>query len=159
AADLVGNVARTLAETGLDPDGLELEITESLLIEDVERAADLLHRLKALGLTLAIDDFGTGYSSLSYLKRFPVDAIKIDRIFISDILTDPDDAAITSAIIAMAKRLNLRVTAEGVEEAAHVDFLRERGCEEMQGFYFSRPVGPEEMAAMVRQGRSLPLPS
>jgi diguanylate cyclase (GGDEF)-like protein/PAS domain S-box-containing protein len=159
AADLVGNVARTLAETGLHPDGLELEITESLLIEDVERAADLLHRLKALGLTLAIDDFGTGYSSLSYLKRFPVDAIKIDRIFISDILTDPDDAAITSAIIAMAKRLNLRVTAEGVEEAAHVDFLRERGCEEMQGFYFSRPVGPEEMAAMVREGRSLSVPS
>ena len=155
AADLVGNVARILAETGLHPDGLELEITESLLIEDVERAAELLHRLKALGLTLAIDDFGTGYSSLSYLKRFPVDAIKIDRIFISDILTDPDDAAITSAIIAMAKRLGLRVTAEGVEEAAHVDFLRERGCEEMQGFYFSRPVGPEEMAAMVREGRSL----
>jgi diguanylate cyclase (GGDEF)-like protein/PAS domain S-box-containing protein len=159
AADLVGNVARALAETGLHPDGLELEITESLLIEDVERAAQLLQRLKALGLTLAIDDFGTGYSSLSYLKRFPVDAIKIDRIFISDILTDPDDAAITSAIIAMAKRLNLRVTAEGVEEAAHVDFLRERGCEEMQGFYFSRPVGPEEFAAMVREGRSLPVSS
>jgi diguanylate cyclase (GGDEF)-like protein/PAS domain S-box-containing protein len=155
APDLVGNVHRTLSEAGLDPDGLELEITESLLIEDVNRAVELLRGLKALGMTLAIDDFGTGYSSLSYLKRFPVDAIKIDRIFISDILTDPDDAAITSAIIAMAKRLNLRVTAEGVEAAAHVDFLRERGCEEMQGYYFSRPVEPEEMAQMIREGRAL----
>lgn len=156
APDLVGNVARTLADTGLGADGLELEITESLLIEDVDRAVQLLKSLKSLGLTLAIDDFGTGYSSLSYLKRFPVDALKIDRIFISDILTDPDDAAITSAIIAMAKRLNLRVTAEGVEEAAHVSFLRERGCEEMQGYFFSRPVAPDEIVAIIREGRSLP---
>ncbi|GBC60278.1 hypothetical protein DENIS_1229 [Desulfonema ishimotonii] len=153
--DIVDSIVAVLEKTGLDPEFLELEITESMLMEDVEDAIRILRELKGLGLSLAIDDFGTGYSSLSYLKRFPVDCIKIDQSFIAELLKNSEDAAITSAIIALAGSLNLNVTAEGVETLEHVDFLRRRGCHEIQGYYFSRPLPPEDFTRLLREGRNL----
>jgi PAS domain S-box-containing protein len=131
-----------LAAAGLDPTFLEVELTESMLIEDTEASVAMLAQLKDLGLNLSIDDFGTGYSSLSYLKRFPLDSLKIDRSFVRDITTDKNDAAIVSATIALAHNLNLRVVAEGVEQQVQVDILKEQGCDEAQGYLFSRPLAP-----------------
>ena len=148
---LLQDVARVLNETGLDPAWLELEITESMVIRDPEHAVTLLRGLKAMGIHLSIDDFGTGYSSLSYLKRFPLDSVKIDRSFIRDIPGDGDDAAITQAIIAMAHSLRLGVIAEGVETGEQLDFLRANGCDEMQGYLFSRPL-PEDQFLVLLQG-------
>ena len=139
-------VKAVLDESGLAPDGLELELTESVLLANVERTLSTLEELKAMGVKLAIDDFGIGYSSLSYLKRFPVTKLKIDRSFISDVAMDGDDAAITTAIISMAKTLNLKVVAEGVESEAQMSFLRERQCGGIQGYYFSKPLTAEETA-------------
>ncbi|TWI69978.1 PAS domain S-box-containing protein/diguanylate cyclase (GGDEF)-like protein [Pseudoduganella lurida] len=157
--DLVDDVARVLAETGLPPASLELELTESLFVDDVARAVDLLHQLKALGVALSIDDFGTGYSSLSYLRTFPIDVLKIDRSFVNDIASDGDDAAIVVSIIALAHNLKLRVIAEGVETAAQLDFLREHGCDEMQGYHFSRPLPVAEFERLLRAATALePLP-
>jgi diguanylate cyclase (GGDEF)-like protein/PAS domain S-box-containing protein len=144
-ADLVKQV---LTESGLLPEYLELELTESLLLSNVDVVFATLQGLKNVGLLLAIDDFGTGYSSLSYLKQFPVGKLKIDRTFIRDIAFDIDDAAITTAIISMAKSLRLKVIAEGVETEAQMSFLREHRCDEMQGYYFSKPISPDEAAAM-----------
>ena len=144
-ADLV---KRVLTETGLPPEYLELELTESLLLSNVDVVFATLQGLKEVGLLLAIDDFGTGYSSLSYLKQFPVGKLKIDRSFIRDIAFDIDDAAITTAIISMAKSLRLKVIAEGVETEAQMSFLREHRCDEMQGYYFSKPISPDQAAAM-----------
>jgi diguanylate cyclase (GGDEF)-like protein/PAS domain S-box-containing protein len=144
-ADLVKQV---LAETGLAPEYLELELTETLLLSNVDVVFATLQDLKDVGLQLAIDDFGTGYSSLSYLKQFPVGKLKIDRSFIRDIASDVDDAAITTAIISMAKSLHLKVIAEGVETEAQMSFLREGRCDEMQGYYFSKPISPDEAAAL-----------
>ncbi|HEY5292469.1 MAG TPA: EAL domain-containing protein [Burkholderiales bacterium] len=141
--NLLQDVARALDETGLDPAALEFEITESMVMHDPERAVKLLSRLKDLGVYLSIDDFGTGYSSLSYLKRFPLDSVKIDSSFIRDIPGNADDAAITRAIIAMAHSLRLKVIAEGVETEEQLSFLREHGCDEMQGYHFSKPL-PED---------------
>ena len=138
--DFTRLVARILSDTGLQPDCLELEITESLLMKDVNTAVAVLRTLKEMGVKLAIDDFGTGYSSLSYLKRLPIDRLKIDRSFVQDISIDPDDAAIALAVIVMAHSMNLRVVAEGVETDAQLSFLRLRDCDEMQGYYFSRPL-------------------
>jgi diguanylate cyclase (GGDEF)-like protein/PAS domain S-box-containing protein len=143
---LVRTVAQLLEETGLDPACLELEVTESVLVQDIDAALRTLQRLKDIGVRLAIDDFGTGYSSLSYLKRFPVDALKIDRSFVRDVITDPEDAAITSAIIALARNLNLQVIAEGVETAEQSAFLRQRGCHLQQGYFFSRPLPAADFA-------------
>jgi len=133
-------VRATLDETGLPPFCLELELTESLVMDDVELAIATMHELKAMGVQLAIDDFGTGYSSLAYLQRFPIDVLKIDRSFVRDIETDAGSAAMVSAIVSLSHDLGMRVIAEGVETAPQRDFLRERGCDEIQGYLFSRPL-------------------
>jgi EAL domain-containing protein (putative c-di-GMP-specific phosphodiesterase class I) len=127
-------------KTGLPSANLELELTESMLVEDTDASAAMLAQLKEIGLKLSIDDFGTGYSSLAYLKRFPLDALKIDRSFVRDITSDKNDAAIVSATIGLAHNLNLRVVAEGVEQQVQVDILCAQGCDEAQGYLFSRPL-------------------
>ncbi len=142
-------VARILEETGLPPHLLELEITESVLMQHDRSSLENLDALHHLGVRLAIDDFGTGYSSLSYLKRFPVDTLKIDRAFIRDITEDRDDATIVSAIAVMARQLNLMVIAEGVETEEQLEFLRQCSCDAMQGYLFSRPLPEEEMTALL----------
>jgi EAL domain-containing protein (putative c-di-GMP-specific phosphodiesterase class I) len=142
----VDTISKVLQDTGLSPRCLELEMTESLIFQNVEDNVRLLAALGDMGTRIAIDDFGTGYSSLSYLKQLPVDTIKIDSSFIRDIFTDPSDAAIVAAIIAMARRLKLRVIAEGVETREQLAALAELQCDEYQGFYFSRPVSAEEFA-------------
>ena len=149
-AGLVETVAAALAESGLPPRLLELELTESILLQDVENNLELVHALKALGVRLSIDDFGTGYSSLSYLKRFAVDRIKIDRSFVRDIGSDPDDAAIVRAVIQLARSLRLGIIAEGVETAEQLAFLSEEGCQEVQGYLFSRPLAPADFEGFLR---------
>jgi EAL domain-containing protein (putative c-di-GMP-specific phosphodiesterase class I) len=139
-------VKRVLDETGLAPQYLELEITESLLLANADVMLLIVHELRAMGVSLAIDDFGTGYSSFSYLKQFRVSKFKIDQSFIRDVAVNPDDAAITAAIISMAKSLNLKVIAEGVENEAQVSFLRDHQCDEMQGYYISRPLAVDKVA-------------
>jgi diguanylate cyclase (GGDEF)-like protein len=139
-------VKNVLLETGLSSEFLELELTESLLLSNEDVMFAVLQELRELGVKLAIDDFGTGYSSLSYLKQFRVNKLKIDRSFIRNIVFDPGDAAITTAIISMAKSLNLKVIAEGVENEAQMSFLRAHGCDEIQGYYFSKPITAAEVA-------------
>jgi PAS domain S-box-containing protein len=146
-----------LDETGLDPRSLELELTESVLLKHSESAASILQALRQRGVQVALDDFGTGYSSLSYLRRFPVDALKIDQSFIGQITAAGDDASIVTAVISMARSLKLRVVAEGVETSEQLAFLRAHDCDEAQGYYFSRPVPPAEFAELLRTGISLPL--
>ncbi|HZR37591.1 MAG TPA: EAL domain-containing protein [Nevskia sp.] len=146
--DLVGTVQRALRDGGLRPEHLELEITESLLMDNPDANAAVLRRLRALGVTVAIDDFGTGYSSLSYLTRFPIDKIKIDHSFVRDLATDSTDAAVINAIIAMAHSLNIRVIAEGVENDAQKHYLDQRGCDEAQGFLYSAAVPADRFAAL-----------
>ena len=145
-------VSRVLSETGLACQYLELEVTESLLLSNADMTSSVLRELKGMGLKLAIDDFGTGYSSLSYLKQFPFSKLKIDRSFIRDVAVNSDDAAITTAIISMAKSLSLKVIAEGVENEAQMSFLRKLGCEEIQGYYFSKPLTAEEISTKLRLG-------
>jgi len=140
-----------LRASGLQPEWLEIELTESLLVENSEHAVAVMEQLKAIGVAISIDDFGTGYSSLGYLKRFPIDSLKIDRSFVKDLRTSATDAAIVDAISALAHSLGLGLVAEGVEEAAQAEFLRARYCTEMQGYLFGRPVPPEEMADAVRR--------
>ena len=149
-ANLVSEVARVLDASGLAPQWLELEITESMVMNDPEGAIRTLRQLKSMGIALAIDDFGTGYSSLGYLKRFPIDNIKIDRSFIKDIPLSNDDATITRTIIDMTHNLRLKVVAEGVETGAQQEFLREHGCDEMQGYYFSRPLAEDAFLKLVQ---------
>jgi len=148
---LLQDVERVLKETGLDGNFLELEITESMVMSDPERAVKLLHKLKKMGISISIDDFGTGYSSLSYLKRFPIDCVKIDRSFIKDLPGDDDDAAIAQAIIALAHGLKLGVVAEGAETAAQMDFLRAHRCDEVQGYYFAKPMPAHEFDDWMRK--------
>lgn len=138
------DVARALKETGLPAERLELEVTESLLMRDMDASIDLLNQLKALGVRVSIDDFGTGYSSLSYLKKLPLDTLKIDRSFINDITTDSDDASIVSATIALGHNLRLSVVAEGVETEEQLEFLSQHNCDQIQGFLFSKPLAPVE---------------
>jgi len=148
-------VASTLLETGLDAEWLELELTESAIMKDADKNIALLTKFKEMGISVAIDDFGTGYSSLSYLKNFPISRLKIDRSFVRDITTNPDDAAIARIIIDIARALNLNVIAEGVETRAQMQFLSFNNCEEMQGYHFSRPVPAEEFAVLLKNGLSL----
>ena len=143
-------IRRVLHETGLAPQYLELELTESLLLANADLMLSVLQELKAMGVTLAIDDFGTGYSSFSYLRQFPVSKLKIDRSFIRDVAVNPDDAAITTAIISMAKSLKLKVIAEGVENEAQMSFLRAHQCDEIQGYYFSKPLAVDKVADKLR---------
>jgi len=147
---LVPLIARVLAETGMDPAYLEIEITESTVMHSGERMVEMLHAIKKLGVHIAVDDFGTGYSSLSYLKRFPVDRLKIDRSFVQHIAT-ADDAVIVRAIIALGHNLGLKVLAEGVETEEQVQFLRANGCDEMQGFFFSKPITAWQMAKLLEK--------
>ncbi|WP_455219684.1 putative bifunctional diguanylate cyclase/phosphodiesterase, partial [Kaarinaea lacus] len=148
-AKLIDTVARVLEETGLEPRYLELELTESMFISNTEAAIDSMNLLKDLGVSLSIDDFGSGYSSLSYLKRFPVDYLKIDRSFIKDIEINRKDAAITSAIAGLAHSLNMRIVAEGVESEGQLNYLKSQGCQELQGYLFSRPVPAAEVSEQL----------
>lgn len=150
--DFLQTLKLILNETGLSPDMLELEITESIMLQDIETTIKMLHEIKNLGVRFSMDDFGTGYSSLSYLKRLPLDAIKIDQIFIQDIVTDRNDAAIVAAISVMARQLNLELVAEGVETKEQLDIIRTHQCEIIQGYYFSKPVCAEEMTKMLQRG-------
>jgi diguanylate cyclase (GGDEF)-like protein len=149
---LPSRVAATLDRHGLDPSWLELEITESTLMRDIERVIDIMEKITALGVSLSLDDFGTGYSSLSYLKRFPIDTLKIDRSFTTGIPEDGNDCAIASTIISIGQQLGHRVIAEGVETAEQLEFLRGAGCDEVQGYLFSRPLAalPFEQALRAR---------
>lgn len=150
-----GNLAKViikaLEKTGLDPQLLELELTESIFMEDIDHLLAQLDTLKKLGVKLAIDDFGTGYSNLAYLKKFSIDRLKIDQSFVRDINTDPNDAAIVRAIVQMAHTLNLAVIAEGVEDESMLKHLRESGCDEVQGYLFSRPLPAEAFATFIKQ--------
>lgn len=149
--DFPDTISLVLRETNLDPSALELEITESILMDNADRAVETLKRLKNIGVQLAIDDFGTGYSSLSYLKQFPIDRLKIDRSFIKDITTDPDDQAIASAIISMAESMKLQVTAEGVETVEQMQLLKQASCDEAQGYYISRPMTAADAERFLHQ--------
>jgi diguanylate cyclase (GGDEF)-like protein/PAS domain S-box-containing protein len=161
---LIDDLRAALHDSGLPAHLLELELTESMIMHNAERAVRVLTDIKALGIRLAIDDFGTGYSSLAQLKRFPVDTLKVDRSFIRDLPRDPEDRAIAEAIIAMGKTLSLTIVAEGVETPEQKAFLREKACDEMQGYYFSTPLPPDKFASLLQeQSRpttaDLPVPS
>ena len=149
--NLVIDIAEALNKSGMRADLLELELTESMVMQHAERAGKVLAAIKQLGVRVAIDDFGVGYSSLANLKRFPIDTLKVDRSFIRDIPQDTEDRAITEAIIAMGRSLNLTVVAEGVETLEQETFLRDHGCDETQGFYFSRPIASDEFADLLRR--------
>jgi len=154
--DLAATLARILAETGVSSGQLELELTESAIMANVERSASVLHACRALGVGVAVDDFGTGYSSLAYLKRLPLTTLKIDQEFVGDLTRDPDDEAITSTVIAMGHSLALTVVAEGVETAGQLQFLREHGCDEIQGHYIAAAMAREDCLAFIRQQEPLP---
>jgi len=158
AQDIVATTRKVLSETGLDPSLLELELTESAAMGNAEAFVGMTEKLKDMAVTLSIDDFGTGYSSLSYLKRFALDRLKIDQSFVRDIVHDPDSAAIAMAVITLAHSLGLSVIAEGVETEAQLNFLRVRGCDEMQGYYFSKPLPAAEFEQLLREERKLALP-
>ncbi|NWC74974.1 EAL domain-containing response regulator [Pseudomonas sp. P7759] len=138
--DLIADIARILAQTGVEPHWLEVELTEGSLMENTQHTIASLQRLHAMGVKISIDDFGTGYSSLAYLRRFPIDTLKIDIAFIREVTSNPQDAAITRTIIELAHSLNLRVVAEGVETQAQLAFLKDAGCDQIQGYLFSRPL-------------------
>jgi EAL domain-containing protein (putative c-di-GMP-specific phosphodiesterase class I) len=151
--DIEKSILHALKSSGLDPSLLELELTESILIQNVENVLATVKRLKLLGVKISIDDFGTGYSSLSYLKRFDIDKLKIDQSFVRDLATDPDDAAIVRAIIQMARSLNLRTIAEGVETVQMLEQLRSFQCDEAQGYHFARPMTARDMALYLADKR------
>jgi diguanylate cyclase (GGDEF)-like protein len=153
--NLIELVSKVLQETGIDPEHLELELTESIIMQNAEFTIQVLSHLQALGVKIAIDDFGTGYSSLSYLKHFPVNTLKIDRCFIQDITTDRHDATISLAIIDLAHSLSLQVIAEGVETAEQIQFLKENNCDQVQGYFFSPPLPAPEFEKMLIDGKCL----
>ncbi len=155
-SDLVKTITTILAETGLAPPALDLEITEGVLMQGEPLAQELFHQLRELGLSFSIDDFGTGYSNFAYLKRFPIDSLKIDQSFIRDLTTDPNDAALVKAIIGMAHGLGIKTIAEGVETREQKEFLLAHGCDLMQGYYFSHPLLPEAFTALLDAGKPLP---
>jgi diguanylate cyclase (GGDEF)-like protein len=147
-------VFAVLKDTGLDPRSLELELTESVLMKRVESTGSILKTLRARGVQVAVDDFGTGYSSLSYLRKFPIDALKIDQSFVRQITTAPDGTTIVTAVISMGRSLKLRVVAEGVETQEELAFLQAHQCDEAQGYFFSRPLPPEQFAKLLKSGLS-----
>lgn len=149
------NVRATLNTTGFAPHLLEIELTESILMRDVESTNSVLHSLSDMGIRLAIDDFGTGYSSLSYLRRFPINTLKIDQCFVNQLNANPDDATIVQAVISMGKSLHQRVIAEGVETQEQYEFLLAENCDEGQGYYFGFPMAPQSLAALLKAGGSL----
>jgi len=151
-ASIFDLLTRILTKTGLPPTGLELELTESVLLQNVEACLNTMKRLKGHGIQLSIDDFGTGYSSLAYLKRFPIDSLKIDRAFIQDLTINPDDAAITTSIILMGKSLKLNVVAEGVETRSQLKLLHVLECDEAQGYLFGRPMGAGAFGGLLGKG-------
>jgi diguanylate cyclase (GGDEF)-like protein len=153
--DLVASVSAALTASGLPAERLEIELTENLLMENIDEVAPKLHRLRDMGVRISIDDFGTGYSSLAYLKRLPIDTLKIDISFIRDVPEDSDDAEIVAAIIAMAHRLGLQVVAEGVERAEQVGFLRALGCDAIQGYLVGRPLSADNIGSLLNR-RLLP---
>jgi diguanylate cyclase (GGDEF)-like protein/PAS domain S-box-containing protein len=157
-ARLVQRVAAALQDSGLAPDALELEVTESLIMRDLGQSVGKMRELKAMGVSLSIDDFGTGYSSLSALKSFPICRLKIDKSFVSELAANRDDQAIAMAVISLGHKLNLRVIAEGVETEQQRDFLRANDCDEMQGYLFSRPVAPARVAELLAQAGPYPRP-
>jgi diguanylate cyclase (GGDEF)-like protein/PAS domain S-box-containing protein len=148
---LVAMVQDVLAKTGLPAEHLELEVTESVVMSDVDTAETVLRQFHDMGVKISLDDFGTGYSSLSYLRRFPIDALKIDKSFVEDLPGDPDAVAVASTIISMAHSLNLEVIAEGVEEQVQLDFLKDRGCHMIQGYFYSRPLPPEAFGSFLKE--------
>jgi EAL domain-containing protein (putative c-di-GMP-specific phosphodiesterase class I) len=151
AEGLVRMVSRVLQDTGLDPAHLEMELTESMVMHNVDAAIATLQGLKSLGISLSVDDFGTGYSSLSYLKNLPIDALKIDRSFVRDIGTgaEADDGILAAAIVSLGHALHLKVIAEGVETDAQLHFLKRQGCDQVQGFLYGEPVPPEQFAQLL----------
>ncbi len=155
--NLVEMTAQILDETGVAPSYLELEVTESMLMENVQQGITLLQELHDMGIALSLDDFGTGYSSLNYLKRFPIDTLKIDQSFVRDLVLNSDDAAITQAIISLAHNLQLSVIAEGVETKEQWDYLKANGCDEIQGYYFSRPIAADALAKLLASHPTFPL--
>jgi len=150
------SIGKILEASQINPSLLEFELTESVLMSDSEDAVQVLDNMKRYGVRLSVDDFGTGYSSLAYLKRFPLDALKIDRAFISHITTDQGDATIAKAIINLAHSLKLKVVAEGVETQAQLDFLRDHSCDEMQGYLFARPMPAADCVRAMVEGWRLP---
>jgi diguanylate cyclase (GGDEF)-like protein/PAS domain S-box-containing protein len=154
--DLARQIQGILSTTGLESKYLEVELTESMLMQNVEQAIHIMSELREMGVHISLDDFGTGYSSLSYLKRFPIDTVKVDKSFVREITVDADSAAIADAIIAMGHSLRLTVLAEGVETEEQLVYLRARGCNRMQGYLFSKPLPPDELAQLLRDGRRLP---
>lgn len=154
--NFLDHVFEILRETGLDAKSLELELTESVLMKRVESTESILNTLRAKGVQLAVDDFGTGYSSLSYLRKFAIDALKIDQSFVRQIAAPLGETSIVAAVISMGRSLNLRIVAEGVEKIEELAFLQTQKCDEAQGYYFSKPVPPEQFAALLRNGIQQP---
>jgi EAL domain-containing protein (putative c-di-GMP-specific phosphodiesterase class I) len=156
---LLQDIDEALVASGMSPVLLQLEVTESMVMRNVSRAIKILDAIQSRGIRLAIDDFGTGYSSMSLMKHFPIDTIKIDRSFIRDLPVDSEDQAIAQAIISMGKALGMTVVAEGVETPEQQAFLRSHACDEMQGFLFSKPVPPRQMAELLRAAPALESPA
>jgi EAL domain-containing protein (putative c-di-GMP-specific phosphodiesterase class I) len=157
--ELENDISTALAETGLPPRCLELELTESVLMEAASEHNDVLMRLRQTGIRIAIDDFGTGYSNLDYLRRYPVDRIKIAQNFVKDLVSSPNNAPIIKATIGLARELGIGVIAEAVETEEQLQMLKAWGCREVQGFYFSKPLAPEDLTPLLRSGAMLPLPA
>jgi len=152
AKDFLSGVRAVLISTGVEPENLQLELTESVLMEDAESTVTTLRALKVMGVQVAIDDFGTGFSSFTYLQRFHVDTLKLDRSFVREITMDPKAINLVSAMINIGKSLNQRVVAEGVENRSQLNFLQRHGCDEGQGFYFSHPVVAAEAGSLFKTG-------
>jgi EAL domain-containing protein (putative c-di-GMP-specific phosphodiesterase class I) len=156
--NLLQDIDEALASSGMSPVLLQIEVTESMMMRDVPRAIRVLDAIRSRGIRIAIDDFGTGYSSMSLMKQFPIDTIKIDRSFVRDLPDDTEDRAIAQAIISMGQALGMTIVAEGVETVAQETFLRAHGCDEMQGFLFSRPLAAEALADLLRPAPQLASP-
>jgi EAL domain-containing protein (putative c-di-GMP-specific phosphodiesterase class I) len=155
---LVDSIRRALDDADLEARYLEVEITESAVMSDPEQSTAVLEQLSAMGVLVSVDDFGTGYSSMSYLRRFPIDKLKIDRVFINEIVNRPEDASIVSAIVSLAHSLSLKVVAEGVETSGQLEFLNAAGCDEYQGYHFSRPLPAADFERLIRESRALNIP-